>query len=74
MKIHTRQLSNCSFVRNLNEKKIFIIDSTSTKSASINCIAFSSQIFYLIIENLYHTQKNSARQSRKRVENRFYKI
>ena len=57
MKLHTRQSSNCSFVKNSNEKKTFIIDSTSTKSVSINCIAFSPQIFYLIIKNLYHKQQ-----------------
>ena len=57
MKAHTRQSSNCSFVKNSDEKKAFIIDSTSTKSASINCIAFSPQILYLIIEDLYHKQQ-----------------
>ena len=50
-----RQSSKCSFVQDLNENEI--LNSTSTKFASINCIAFSSQIFYLIIKNLYHTQK-----------------
>ena len=49
MKIHTRQSSNCTFEQN----EI----STSTRFASINDIAFSSQVFYLIIKNLYHKQK-----------------
>ena len=66
MKTHMRQSSNCVFAQELNitfkETSIAIsvialIDSTSTKSASINCIAFSSQIFYLIIKYLYHKQK-----------------
>ena len=49
--------SDCSLNQNLNlnDKKTF--NSTSTELTSINCIAFSSQISYLIIENLYHKQK-----------------
>ena len=50
-----RQSSKCSFVQNLNKNETS--NSTLTKSVSINCIEFSSQIFYLIIKNLYHTQK-----------------
>ena len=66
MKIHIRQSSNCVFAQELNiiSKKtsiaisiIVLVDSTSTKFISINCIAFSPQILYLIIENLYHKQK-----------------
>ena len=66
MKAHMRQLSNCVFVQELNitfkETLIIIsvialINSTSMKFASINDIAFSSQVFYLIIKNLYHKQK-----------------
>ena len=55
-----RQSSNCSIIQILNENEIstvISVNATSTKFASINCIAFSSQIFYLIIENLYHKQK-----------------
>ena len=61
-----RQSSNCVFVQELNitfkETSIVIsvialINSTSTKFVSSNCIAFSSQIFYLIIKDLYHKQK-----------------
>ena len=36
---------------------MIIVSSTSMKLASLNCIAFSSQTSYLIIENLYHKQK-----------------
>ena len=64
IKIHVRQSSNCLFVQKLNKKEIStdisviaVEDSTSTKSVSINYNAFSSQIFYLIIENLYYKQK-----------------
>ena len=66
MKAYRRQSSNCVFVQKLNmifkETSIAIsiialIDSTSTKSASINCIAFSPQTFYLIIIDLYRKQK-----------------
>ena len=66
MKVYMRQSSNCVFAQELNiifkETSIIIsiialIDSTSTKSASINCIAFSPRILYLIIKNLYYTQK-----------------
>ena len=62
MKTHMRQLSNCEFVQKLiitsNETPAAISAvSTSTKSVSINCIAFSPQTPYLIIKNLYHKQK-----------------
>ena len=50
-----RQSSKCSFVQDLNENETS--NSTSTKFVSINCIAFSSQILYLIIKDLYHKQK-----------------
>ena len=64
MKIHVRQSSNCLFVQKLNKKEtstnisiIAVKNSTSTKFVSINCIAFSSQIFYLIIIDLYRKRK-----------------
>ena len=63
-----RQSSNCSFVQILNENETsatISINTTSTKFVSINCIAFSSQIFYLIIENLYHKQKTLLVKSEK---------
>ena len=41
----------------LKDSSSISVNSTSTESASINCIAFSSQTSYLIIENLYHKQK-----------------
>ena len=50
-----RQSSKCSFVQNLNKNETS--NSISTKSVSINCIAFSPQIFYLIIIDLYRKQK-----------------
>ena len=53
-KAHMRQSSNCLFFQ---DKKETSINATSTKSASIKCIAFSPQILYLIIENLYQRQK-----------------
>ena len=55
MKAHMRQSSNCLLTQSLVEKETF--SSTSTELVSINCIAFSSQTSYLIIENLYHKQK-----------------
>ena len=62
MKIHMRQSLNCSFVQKLNKKEtstniLIVEDSTSTEFVSINYIVFSSQILYLIIENLYHKQQ-----------------
>ena len=54
-KVHMRQSLKCSFVQDLNENETS--NSTSTKFASINCIAFSPQIFYLIIIDLYRKQK-----------------
>ena len=55
MKTHMRQSLKCSFVQSLNKNETS--SSTSTKSVSINYIAFSSQIFYLIIVDLYRKQK-----------------
>ena len=66
MKAYMRQSSNCVFAQELDiifketsvtTSVIALVDSTSTKLVSINCIAFSPQIFYLIIEDLYHKQK-----------------
>ena len=66
MKAHMRQSSNCVFVQELDitfkETSVAIsiialVDSTLTKSVSIKYIAFSPQILYLIIEDLYHKQK-----------------
>ena len=60
MKIYMRQTSNCIFIQNETSIIVFlqeILNSTSTKIVSINDIIFSSQIFYLIIKNLYHKQR-----------------
>ena len=64
IKIHMRQSRNCSFVQNLDEIKaskiisvIALVNSTSMKSISINDIASSPQIFYLIIIDLYRKRK-----------------
>ena len=64
IKIHVRQSSNCLFVQRLNKKEtstnisiIVVKNSTSTKLVSINYSAFSPQIFYLIIVDLYRKQK-----------------
>ena len=63
IKIHVRQSSNCLFVQKSNKKEtstnisiIVVENSTSKKFVSFNCIAFSSQIFYLIIIDLYRKQ------------------
>ena len=56
MKAHMRQSSNCVLIQKLNitfKKTSIVKDSTSTKFVSINCIASSPQMLYLIIENLY---------------------
>ena len=55
-----RQSSNCSIIQILNENEtstVISTNATSTKFVSINCIAFSPQILYLIIKDLYHKQK-----------------
>ena len=76
-----RQLATSSESQALNSKEapaaitaMIIVSSASAELAPINCIAFSSQISYLIIEDLYHKQKALLAKAEEELEARVLEI